>query len=81
MRDKEGTGGMTDMASHLISPVTLQNWGFADISPKNPRHWFGNCFSNWRSTFAAFQRMIASNYRRFLQTEFPVNWQQLVELD
>lgn len=54
-RGKEGTGEIIDMASHLILPVKLQNWGFEDNSKQNPRHWFGSCFSNLCSTFVAFQ--------------------------
>lgn len=78
-RDKEWIGEVTDMECHLILPVKLQNWGFEDNSKQNPRHWFGNCFSiHLCSTFVAFQWMISQNYKCFLQTEFPVNWQQLV---
>ena len=38
-RYKEGIGGISDMASHLILPAKLQNWGFEDNSKQNPRHW------------------------------------------
>lgn len=31
-RDNDGPGGGTDMESHLILPVKLQNWGFEDNS-------------------------------------------------
>lgn len=62
-KDKEGIEGVTDMESHLILPVKLQNWGFEDNSKQNPRHWFGNCFSlNLCSTFVKFQRMTSPNY-------------------
>jgi hypothetical protein len=54
-RYKEGIGGIIDMASHLILPAKLQDWGFEDNSKQNPRRWFGNCFSNLCSTFVAFQ--------------------------